>query len=144
MNDPQFTPVVHTFALVYEYCDDAARLLNYTDPNCETDHTVTDQTLADMVIYSRVVSQYFNPQEYSDSKEMNYASQLSSVDSYLPGNNTVNRRYELQQQNFIFYGFPWIDLSNLGVNNFGHQEIFYDPEPLQYSTFQRSCKFSKI
>jgi hypothetical protein len=85
-NDPQYSPNGHSFTLVYEYCDDAARLLNYTDPNCETDHTITDQVLSDAVIYTRIVAQYFNPDVYHDGKVINYASYLSSVDSYLPGN----------------------------------------------------------
>lgn len=32
----------NTFWYELHYCDTAASLLNYTDPNCETDHNVTN------------------------------------------------------------------------------------------------------
>ena len=40
------------------YCDDAAAMLNYTDPNCETDHLVADSimTNAFTLVLSKTVT----------------------------------------------------------------------------------------
>ena len=31
------------------YCDEAASMLGYSDPNCETNHTLTNQVMTDAI-----------------------------------------------------------------------------------------------
>jgi hypothetical protein len=60
------------------YCDDAASMLGYSDPNCETNHTLTNQVMTDAtsIVLSKLVTQYFNPSEYHETNIMNYTSQV--------------------------------------------------------------------
>ena len=49
------------------YCDDAARMLGYTDYNCAS-HFAADSSMNDVntVVFSKTVTQYFNPLEFSE------------------------------------------------------------------------------
>ena len=47
---------------VVTYCDDVATKLGYLDPNCETDHTKTDEMMYDYYASfgTKAVAKYFD------------------------------------------------------------------------------------
>jgi len=62
------------YSMELVYCDQAATLLKYDDPNCETNHTLTWETFQkhQMTFDAKFVSQFFNADQYYNEKIMNY------------------------------------------------------------------------
>lgn len=58
------------------YCDTAASLLGYVDPNCETNHTLSQELFKQHTVTTdfKYVSQFFNPSIYYQNRQMDFWS----------------------------------------------------------------------
>jgi len=88
------------------YCDQAAALLGYVDPNCSTDRSVSEQMfgLHNMQFDSKFVSQYFDPVQFHSNQTMNYfsANDLLFSLALMTANTTTQTLYEIEQTIITF------------------------------------------
>lgn len=112
----------YMFNLVY--CDDAASSLNYFDPNCETDHAIANSVMeaANTFVFSKAVTTYFNPDEYTHNYVMNYTSEVLQYFKYSQSSTSRSITYNIAQNKVYFSDNKFYDLEG---TSFETKTIFY-------------------
>ena len=68
-NDPRADPDGVASFFIINYCDYAATNLGYDDANCETDHDTVDKRTTTMIVNTKTVNKYFDPNSYLDNEK---------------------------------------------------------------------------
>ena len=71
-NDPRVDLDGIASYFVINYCDLAATNLGYVDDNCETNHTKFDVESQLWLVNTKMISQYFDPDTYTENCHLNY------------------------------------------------------------------------
>ena len=71
-NDPRVDLDGIASYFVINYCNEAASNLGYDDENCETNHTKIDVERQQWLVNTKMISQYFEPDTFTEKGYLNY------------------------------------------------------------------------
>ena len=106
MNIPQTYNDGQQFRLVVDYC-------NEDEPNCESDEEKRLAYLNQVVVQSKVVWQYFNKEQFMETKKLTYASAEDMISGLLPGQCITKQfstfKHELQVFNNKIFDYSILE-----------------------------------
>lgn len=112
LNNPETYNYGKSFRLVIDFCDPSA-----TTGTCITDETQRKDFLKLITVQSKVVSQYFSPSTYQDSKQLAYSSS-EQMNSGLISNSCIVKSFNVYLHQLRVFDSKTYDLSSLTTLDF--------------------------